>query len=51
MFSQCDIIERPEAVVDNRTLYERLKQQKDTKQEEWDDKHKFSKQKVILECC
>ena len=35
--------ERPQEVYDNRTLYERLKQQKDKKQEEWEDQFKFSK--------
>ena len=35
--------ERPEAEYDNRTLYERLKEQKDRKQEEWTEQYKFSK--------
>ena len=36
------VAERPEAAVDNRTLYERLKEQKDQKQEEFTEKFKFS---------
>ncbi|XP_032232673.2 PSME3-interacting protein [Nematostella vectensis] len=36
-----DPIERPEAEVDNRTLYEKLQEQKDKKQEEWEEQHKF----------
>ncbi|XP_064386960.1 PSME3-interacting protein-like [Halichondria panicea] len=36
-----DPLERPEAAVDNRTLYERLKEQKDQKQEEFTEKFKF----------
>ena len=35
--------ERPQEVYDHRTLYERLKQQKDKKQEEWEEQFKFSK--------
>ncbi len=34
--------ERPEAEYDHRTLYDKLKQQKDQKQEEWQEQHKFS---------
>ena len=34
--------ERPQEVYDHRTLYERLKQQRDKKQEEWEDQFKFS---------
>ncbi len=29
---------------DNRSLYARLKEQKDTKQEEWEQKHSFKNQ-------
>ena len=36
--------ERPEEVYDSRTLYDRLKEQKDKKQEEWDEQFKFSKE-------
>ena len=35
-------VERPEEAYDHRTLYDRLKQQKDKKQEEHDDQYKFS---------
>ena len=34
--------ERPEEEYDNRTLYEKLKAQKDRKQEEWEEQFKFS---------
>ncbi|EDO36594.1 predicted protein, partial [Nematostella vectensis] len=36
-----DPIGKPEAEVDNRTLYEKLQEQKDKKQEEWEEQHKF----------
>ena len=36
-------LERPQEEYDHRTLYERLKQQKDKKQEEWEEQFKFSK--------
>ena len=36
-------IERPEEELDNRTLYERLQEQKEKKQEEWEEQHKLSK--------
>lgn len=36
-------IERPEEAYDPRTLYERLKEQKDRKQEEFLEQLKFSK--------
>ena len=35
-------LERPEEEYDARTLYERLKEQKDKKQEEWEEQFKFS---------
>ena len=35
--------ERPEEAYDHRTLYERLKEQKDRKQEEFMEQLKFSK--------
>jgi len=35
-------IERPEEEYDPRTLYERLKEQKDKKQELWEEQFKFS---------
>ena len=35
--------ERPEEAIDHRTLYERLKEQKDRKQEEFMEQLKFSK--------
>ena len=34
--------ERPEEVYDPRPLYERLKEQRDRKQEEWEEQFKFS---------
>ena len=34
--------ERPEEEYDSRTLYERLKVQRDRKQEEWEEQFKFS---------
>lgn len=34
--------EVPEEVVDNRSLYDRLQQQKDLKQAEFDEQHKLS---------
>ena len=40
-------IERPEEAYDPRTLYDRLKQQKDKKQEEHDDQYKFSEFSTI----
>ena len=36
-------VERPEEAYDHRTLYERLKEQKDRKQEEFMEQLKFSK--------
>ena len=41
--------ERPEEVHDSRTLYERLKEQKDKKQEEWDEQFKFSALHVVMQ--
>ncbi len=38
----CVHIERPEEQYDPRTLYERLKEQKDKKQEEFEEQFKFS---------
>ena len=35
-------IERPEEAIDNRTLYEKLKAQKNQKQEEFEEQFKFS---------
>ena len=35
-----------EEAFDGRTLYERLQEQKDKKQEEWDEQHKFSEHLV-----
>ena len=40
--------ERPEPELDNRTLYERLKEQKDRKQEEWSEQFKVSECIVVL---
>lgn len=34
--------ERPEQVHDNKTLYERLQEQKQKKQDEWDEQHQLS---------
>ena len=39
---------RPEEVYDPRPLYERLKEQKDRKQEEWEEQFKFSMLADIL---
>jgi len=36
------IVERPEVEVDHRTLYQKLKEQRDRKQEERDEQFKFS---------
>ncbi|CAI8000409.1 PSME3-interacting protein [Geodia barretti] len=35
-------LERPEEAIDNRTLYEKLKAQKNQKQEEFEEQFKFS---------
>lgn len=37
--------DRPEELSDRRSLYEQLQEQKEKKQEEWDEQFKFSKQK------
>ena len=37
------IAEAPEPEYDHRTLYDRLQEQKDKKQEEWEESRKFSK--------
>ena len=42
--------ERPEEEVDNRTLYEKLQEQKDKKQEEWEEQHKLSKNDLKYPC-
>jgi len=37
-----DPVERPDTIIqDKRSLYERLQEQKDKKQDEWDEQHKF----------
>lgn len=41
-----DCTERPEESYDHRTLYERLKEQKDRKQEEFMEQLKFSEYPV-----
>lgn len=41
-------LERPKEEYDPRTLYERLKQQKDKKQEEWEEQFKFSEFLVMV---
>ena len=38
----CSRAERPEEPIDNRTLYEKLKSQRDKKQEEFEEQFKFS---------
>lgn len=43
------LAERPEEPVDNRTLYERLKAQKDQKQEEYEEQFKFSTCKRVFD--
>jgi len=45
--------ERPEEKYDHRSLYERLQEQKDKKQEEWDEKHAFSAYFLVVyvTCC
>ena len=42
------LIECPEPVHDNKTLYERLEEQKQKKQDEWDEQHQLSKFTVFL---
>lgn len=37
------MLECPEQVHDNKTLYERLQEQKQKKQDEWDEQHQLSK--------
>ena len=37
------VLECPEQVHDNKTLYERLQEQKQKKQDEWDEQHQLSK--------
>ena len=41
------VTERPQEKYDHRTLYDRLKQQKDKKQEEWEDQFKFSESSAV----
>jgi len=36
------VAECPEPVNDNKTLYERLQEQKQKKQDEWDEQHQLS---------
>ena len=36
------LLDVPEEAYDSRCLYDRLKEQKDKKQEEWDEAHKLS---------
>ena len=42
-------IERPEEAIDNRTLYEKLKTQKDQKQGEFEEQFKFSESQYYLQ--
>lgn len=41
------MVECPEPVHDNKTLYERLQEQKQKKQDEWDEQHQLSKYLVF----
>ena len=41
-------LEKEDVVHDGRTLYERLKEQKDKKQEEFEEQLKFSKPTVLM---
>lgn len=40
--------ECPEEVIDNRTLFDRLQQQKDKKEEDYAEQHKLSEYRNIL---
>ena len=45
------MVECPEPVHDNKTLYERLQEQKQKKQDEWDEQHQLSKYLVFFFQC
>ena len=45
------MVECPEPVHDNKTLYERLQEQKQKKQDEWDEQHQLSKYLVFRFQC
>lgn len=56
LYSLPDNKEVPEEEYDPRSLYERLQEQKDKKQEEYEEQFKFSKNsfgyfQVLLICC
>ena len=42
------VTERPEEELDNRTLYEKLKSQRNKKQEDFEEQFKFSKCYISL---
>ena len=45
-----DPVEAPEEPFDSRSLFDRLQEQKEKKQSEWDESHKLKNQVRTIDC-